>query len=76
MNTCCISNARREEVDSNLNIVASRNEPLERDHLTRAEQQRRHIADTGLFYQPDLAGNYLEVYSIDGKPVYKYGKIF
>ena len=34
------------------------------------------LDDTGLFYQPDLAGNYLEVYSIDGKPVYKYGKIF
>ena len=26
----------------------------------------------GLYYQPDIAGNYLEVYSIDGKPIYKY----
>ena len=28
---------------------------------------------TGLFHQPDIAGNYLEVYSFDGKPIYKYG---
>ena len=28
---------------------------------------------TELFHQPDIAGNYLEVYSIDGKPIYKYG---
>ena len=27
---------------------------------------------TGQIHQPDTAGTYLEIYSTDGKPVYKY----
>ena len=30
------------------------------------------LDNTGLIYQPDAAGKYLEIYSTHGKPVYKY----